>query len=138
MHEDLYSAEGTGTFVASVVMAEILTCQREGGNDKLERVKKKINHKVYDTKKAELIYEYENGYEVSNFQWMAESLYRSKKGDWFLAGEGGPSTKYRKISDDGYTYGDGLEPISAVTALEWLKQFGDTETIERYFADNIK
>ena len=104
----------------------------------MKRVKKKFNQQVYDTKKAELIYEYENDYEMSNFQWMVESLYRTKKGEWFLAGEGGPMTKYRKISDDGDTYGEGLEPISADTALEWLKQFGDTKTIERYFADTIE
>ncbi len=71
-------------------------------------------------KKAELIYEYENDYEMSNFRWMVESLYRTKKGEWFLAGEGGPMTKYRKISDGDYTYGDGLEPISPETALEWM------------------
>ena len=104
----------------------------------MKRIKKIINRKAYDTKKAELIYEYENNHEISNFQWLVESLYRTKKGECFLAGEGGPLTKYRKISDDDYTYGDGLEPISVDTALEWLKQFGDTETIERYFVATIK
>jgi hypothetical protein len=76
----------------------------------------------------------------SDDHWYEETLYRTKKGAWFLAGSGGPSTKYaeRVGPNGGWIEGSGLFVLSRERALHWLEEHQETEAIERYFAGQIE
>jgi hypothetical protein len=101
-------------------------------------MRKIINKKVYDTKTAEFVAEYHNGYSHRDFRYVYERLYRSKKGQLFIHGEGGPLSKYSESYGNGRT---GIETIVLLTkeeALEWLSEHNKLEEIEKYFSDSIQ
>ena len=57
-------------------------------------MKRIINRKVYDTETSEKLAEYDTpGIGSNDFRYMREALHRTKKGELFLAGEGGALTK---------------------------------------------
>lgn len=88
----------------------------------------------FDTDKAELIGEYSFGY-PSDFRYIEESLYRTVKGNWLLAGQGGVSSKYAElVSQNTYGPGSSIKPLSPDEALEWCETHGiDAGTIAQYF-----
>ena len=49
-----------------------------------------INHMVYDTIKATLVADNDNGLSGNDFRAWMENLYLSKNGNWFRYGWGGP------------------------------------------------
>ena len=57
-------------------------------------MKQIINGKTYNTETATELGHYWNGLSDSDFRHISESLYRTKNGRYFLAGEGGPMTRY--------------------------------------------
>lgn len=65
-------------------------------------MKKVINGKVYNTETAEEVasYSFSNS---NDFRYIREKLYRTKKGNWFLYGEGGPMTKGGYTRQDPFT-----------------------------------
>lgn len=97
-----------------------------------------INGKVYDTGKAELIAEWDNGYYGNDFKRCEESLYRTPKGAWFVVGEGGPMSKYARPVGNMTSGGDGLEPLTGDEAYQWLEDKRETELIEKCFPDRIE
>jgi hypothetical protein len=101
-------------------------------------MKKIINGKCYNTETATNLCTYWNGLSGRDFRNLSEGLYRTKKGAYFLAGEGGPMSKYSRPCGDMTGGGEGLEPITKSEALEWMEKYGDTETIEKYFSDVIE
>lgn len=102
-------------------------------------MKKIIDGRVYNTETAECIATWSNHYYRNDFHHCEESLYRTKKGAWFVAGEGGPLSKYaRPCGGNGSCGGDGLEPISAKEAQEWLESRDFTDELEEHFASEIE
>lgn len=101
-------------------------------------MKKVVNGKVYNTDTAEEVANYSNGLGGRDFRNVDESLYKTKKGAWFLAGEGGPMTKYARACGNMTGGGDDIIPMSAEEALEWLEHHDETEAIEEHFADSIE
>lgn len=101
-------------------------------------MKRIVNGKRYDTETATLIDSYHNGLARSDFNYVNEALYVTKKGAFFQAGEGGARTIYAYKHADGMSSGaKKLFPMDQDEALDWCERRGtDTETIERYF--NIK
>lgn len=99
-----------------------------------------INGKLYNTETAEQIHNYHNGYPISDFHYCEEALYRTKKGAFFLAGEGGALSKWSRASGgNGRCGGDGIEVLTPDEALEWLEGHGaDPETIEEAFPGKIE
>jgi len=101
----------------------------------------------YDTDKATLIGETDNigagASSRSDFSWWEAGLYvtpRSKR--YFLAGTGGPMTRFgHKVdqhSSSGSSGGSKLIPMSKDEALEWAEQYLSTDVIEKYFGDIIE
>jgi hypothetical protein len=101
-------------------------------------MKRIVNGKVYDTETAECVADWHNSFYGGDFQRCEESLYRTKKGAWFLAGEGGPMSKYARPVGNMTSGGEGLEPITPKEAQEWLEAKGFTAELEEYFSDQIE
>lgn len=100
-------------------------------------MKKVIEKKIYNTETAQEIanYSYSNH---SDFNYIDETLYVTKKGNFFLHGKGGAASRYAK-SDGNMSYGS--SEIIAMTedeAYHWLEENGMTEEIETYFSSRIE
>jgi hypothetical protein len=101
-------------------------------------MKRIIEGKVYNTETAEKIASYHNGYSCSDFKYCEESLYRTKKGAWFIAVEGGALSKYATPYGNATSGGDGLEPVSKEDARQWLEDHECTDALEEHFADTLE
>lgn len=99
-----------------------------------------IRGKRFDTSKSILIGE--AGYSGSrrDFQWWAAALYRTpRSGQFFLAGEGGPMTRWaRHVDGGGRTNGSGIVPLELEDAREWAEQYLSTAEVEAAFAEHIE
>lgn len=98
-----------------------------------------INGKRYDTKSATLVASWSNGEDTSNFHHCEEELYRTPRGNWFIAGRGGALSPYRESLGVG-SWGPGAEirPLSPEEAMAWLEQRGRVAAIEKYFPDQVE
>ncbi len=99
-----------------------------------------INGKRFDTDKAVVIGGASYGHGVNDFNWWSATLYRTPRaGRYFLAGEGGGLTRFRRSLDgNGFTRGERLIPMTDRAALEWAEQNLDAETVEEHFGDAIE
>lgn len=102
-------------------------------------MKQVIGGKVYNTETAEVIGSYSNNLSYSDFRNFEETLYLTKKGNYFLAGQGGPMTKYAESVGDGLGSGSDITPLSKESALQWAEQYcGDDEDVMEHFKDMIE
>ena len=86
-----------------------------------------INGKTYNTETATELGNYRWG-AYGDFNHIDESLYRTKKGRYFLAGEGGAMTHYcRSCGDNSWCGGEGITPIEEYEAREWMERHCDAE-----------
>ena len=73
-----------------------------------------------------------------DFSYEETWLYRTPKGAWFLAGHGGPMSRWAAPSGKtGRTGGEGIIPIDADYAQELLEQHDKHDLVEQYFADKL-
>ena len=88
-------------------------------------MKRSINGKIYNTDTAEFICDLPCHYYRSDFKWHDTSLYRTKKGTYFLAGEGGPMSMWSEPCGSGsWSGGSGIRVIGRDEALEYAEQAG--------------
>ena len=88
-------------------------------------MKRVIDGKRYDTATAVKIAAWDNGLYSNDFGWCEESLYRTKNGNYFLAGEGGPMSGYsQSCGNNSYSGGEGIQALTPDEALEWLENKG--------------
>jgi hypothetical protein len=100
-----------------------------------------INGKRYDTEKAILIGEASSrGMSVNDFGHWYAGLYRTPKaGRYFLAGEGGPMTRWaRPVGNNGRTGGEGIFEFEPEEALEWAERYLDADAIEKHFGEMVE
>jgi len=72
-----------------------------------------IDGKIYDTETALEICELPCHYYRGDFQWHETTLYRTKRGAYFLAGVGGPMSRWAQPEGtSGTSGGSGLEVIT--------------------------
>lgn len=88
-------------------------------------IKKIINGKMYNTETATLIYRYcENPY--GDLDYLEEELYEKKTGEYFLAGHGGPLTKYvTSRGNNRYGGSSRITPLTIDEARDWLAEHAD-------------
>lgn len=101
-------------------------------------MKKIIDGLKYDTEKSILIGEGGNDLPPNDFNYCWESLYRTKKGVFFLAGEGGAMSKYATKCGNSWCAGDAITPMTDKEALSWAENNLDSDTIEEHFKDIIE
>lgn len=85
-------------------------------------MKKVIDGKTYNTATAEHLANWWNGCSSTDFGYCIEDLYRTKKGTYFIAGEGGAMSKYAQSC--GYNSvcgGEDITPLSEFEAREWVE-----------------
>ena len=97
-----------------------------------------IDGKTYNTDTAEEISSFDNGLSSSDFNHLAEKIYKTKNGTYFLAGDGGARSKYGINKGDYEIGGEGLDPISESEALETLERWEDVDAIDKHFSHMIK
>jgi len=99
-----------------------------------------INGKRYDTATAELVADISPaGYGRSDFHYEDTGLYRTPRGNWFLAGEGGAMSRWsRPVGQNGYAGGDGVQAVSPGEARRLLEIHQKMKALEQYFADSIE
>tara|TARA_R100001163_G_C5022950_1_gene165260 strand:- start:257 stop:562 length:306 start_codon:yes stop_codon:yes gene_type:complete len=95
-----------------------------------------IDGKRYNTETATEVASRHHG--TGNFDDVSESLYRTAKGAWFLAGSGGRNSSYAQDVDSNPTSGEGLHPLSDNEAIAWLETQNEVDALEKYFAESIE
>ena len=102
---------------------------------------KVIDGQRYSTDTADNIYSDWNGLGYSDFGYRCTTLYRTKKGVWFIYNEGGAMTGMAEWSGNSATGGESITPVDDDDAYEFLEtNSGDTEALEaidRYFSERI-
>lgn len=94
-------------------------------------MKKIINGKLYNTDTAR-----ELGLDAGGvgFSHWCERLYQKRTGEYFLYGDGGPMTKYAlSISDNSWSGGEKIIPLSAAKAREWAEEHLDADKYAEIF-----
>jgi hypothetical protein len=102
-------------------------------------MKKIINGLRYDTEKAIKVGFASRGY-INEFPRWEATLYRTpRSGRFFLAGEGGPMSRFAQSEGvNSWGSGSGIIPMSRAEALEWAEQHLSPEEIEKHFGDDIQ
>ena len=101
-------------------------------------MKKIINRKIYNTETAEEVASWCNGVPGGEFESYAEALFLTKRGTWFLWGEGGPMTKYAECTGDSRSSGEDLIVMSPEDAYSWLEDKQALSAIQKYFSHIVK
>lgn len=97
-------------------------------------MRKIINGKSYDTTTAREVASCYHGDGPRDFRYYSERLYCKRTGEYFLAGEGGPMSKYaRSAGLNQWTGGEGIIPLSYAEATEWAEREMDAEDYEAEF-----
>jgi len=102
-------------------------------------MKKVIDGKIYNTETADLVCQWDNGYNPNDFNYCSEDLYRTKKGSWFIHGDGGAMSKY-SVSSGSNSWGGSsqIEAFSDDEAFEWLQEHNFAEEIEKHFSERVE
>lgn len=96
-------------------------------------MKKIINGKLYNTETAKTVISWKL-HNRGDFQYASNTLYVTKKGNYFVAGCGGPLSEWSVSHGNGsYSSGEGLRDISEKTARELVAQYGTPEDYEKWF-----
>lgn len=86
-------------------------------------MKKVINGKLYNTETAEELASWHNGCSYSDFNYCKETLFRSRKGAFFLHGVGGAMTRYSEsCGNNARCEGEGIVPLTIEEAKEWAEE----------------
>lgn len=99
-------------------------------------MKRIIDGRKYDTDTAIEVARHSNeGYvRCGDFNWIDEALYRKKKGEYFLAGEGGANTEYaERLPDNWRSGGERITPMSKEEAMDWAEKYMDADEFEAEF-----
>lgn len=101
-----------------------------------------IDGKRYNTETADLIYNHWNGCTPSDFRHREKTLYRTKKGAWFIHHVGGAMSDMSvPVGNNGRGGSERIEPIDSDDAFGFLQAHSDESeaqaAIDEYFADRV-
>lgn len=98
-------------------------------------MKKIINGKKYDTETAKVLAS-TSFLSRNDFGFFCEGLYIKRTGEFFLAGEGGPASKYAHRCDDGgFDGGEKIFPLTEEEAREWAESNMTVDQYESVFGE---
>ena len=92
-----------------------------------------IQGKRYNTESATMIGDYSNGYGAGDFRSVDEALWKTPNGRYFLAGRGGPMTRYSSQCGDMTGGGSKIIPLSDEEAYEWTELHCPVDVLEEHF-----
>jgi hypothetical protein len=98
-------------------------------------MKKIINGKIYNTDTATRIGNFASDCGPGDFRYEDTDLYITKKGAFFIRGEGGALSRWSEPCGNGQCGGSGIEAMTTAEALEWC-EFSriDADVIAQYFS----
>ena len=98
-------------------------------------MKRIINGRVYNTDTADRIGNFASDCGRGDFRYEDTDLYKTKKGAWFICGEGGPLSRWSQSCGNGQRGGSGIEVMTTAEALSWAESAGiDADVIAEHFA----
>jgi hypothetical protein len=93
----------------------------------------------YDTEKAILVGKADQNGPTNDFRYWQAGLYKTpRSGRFFLAGHGGPMTRWSRPAGNMTTGGSGIHPLTHEDALEWAEQFLSDAEVEAGFSTAIE
>lgn len=96
-------------------------------------MKKIINGKRYDTDTAKFIGHAERSH-PGDLNYWSEDLYLKRTGEFFIHGEGGARSRYsRQTSQNWWSGGEKIRPLSLKEAQEWAEKYLDADKYEEIF-----
>ena len=98
-------------------------------------MQKIIKGRKYNTDTAQEVCGYSNGLPWGDFDWVQETLYVKRTGEYFLHGKGGARSKYAVPDGDFMGGGSEIIPLSEKEAQSFVEENGDTETYEKCFGE---
>lgn len=101
-------------------------------------MRKVINGKLYDTKTAKEIGSYWNGVSDRDFSYLCETLYRTRKGNYFLHGVGGPMSKYAYYHGNSVSGDSVIIPLTPTEAYKWAQEYLPGDTVVEFFSDSVE
>lgn len=107
-------------------------------------MRKIANGKRYDTETATLIGETSNigrgADSAGDFNYWSAGLYRSPRGaHYFLAGEGGPMSRFgQSVGQNSWGGGRDIIPMSKEEAFEWAQENLTPDEVEAAFGDMVE
>lgn len=98
-------------------------------------MKKIINGKIYNTETAVSIASWENGLSSNDFRSCEETLYKTKKGVYFMHGNGGPMSRWSVSNGDTTSGGESIVVLSEAESIAWCEEHDiDADIISANFA----
>ncbi len=102
-------------------------------------MKKIIDGKLYDTDTAKELCDLSPiGFSSSDFRWEDTRLYVTKKGAFFIAGEGNAMTRWAKTVGDTRSGGEGLQLIDEAEARDLIERHGSIELFTEVFGSAVE
>ena len=84
-----------------------------------------IDGKVYDTIKANLVCELSSSHNYGDFGWHETELYRTAKGNFFVAGVGGPRSMWaERTGQNSWSSGKGIRAVDENEARGHMEAAG--------------
>lgn len=103
---------------------------------KVLEMKKIIGGRRYDTETATFLGNDCAECSITDFGYWREELYQKRTGEFFLAGSGGPMTKYAvRVEQNGWRGGDRIMPLSFEEAKEWAENHLTVDEYEAIFGE---
>lgn len=97
-------------------------------------MKKIIGGKSYDTSTAREVASTSHGDGPRDFRYYAETLYCKRTGEYFLAGEGGPMSKYaHSAGQNCWSGGQKIFPLTLAEAKAWAEEEMSADDYEAEF-----
>ena len=98
-------------------------------------MKKIINGKMYNTETATELAYYSYLY-PSDFGYFEETLYRKKKGEYFLYGKGNAASKYAvSCGNNSWSSGWDITPMPELKARSWVETNCDADVYVAIFGE---
>lgn len=102
-------------------------------------MRKIIEGKVYDTSTAKRMGFWSNGCSYSDFNFVEETLYQKRTGEFFLHGEGGAMSKYSKACrGNSWSGSEKIMPLTYEEANKWAMENLDAEEYEEIFGEIVE
>ena len=101
-------------------------------------MKRIIDGLTYNTETATTVASWDHGYRGDHGMYE-ESIYVTKRGRWFRAGFGGPSSMYAiRVDNNSYSGGYGLFPLTENEAMRVLESYHQTAALEQHFSHRLE
>lgn len=99
-----------------------------------------IDGKRYNTDTAKPVFDCGSpaGMSYGDFGWWGGTVYRTKGGAYFLAGEGNAASRFAERVGDAYGSGEGIQPLTEREAFALAQEHADADTVERHFGHLVE